>query len=101
MLEIYLSPEMLSAKAKEVRGLEAEQVEILKRLDDVINSLNEVWKGDSQTSFVEQYNGMKATLQKFTDIMEEYAVGMDNAVQAIQDKDQELARTNASMFGNL
>lgn len=91
---IGLSPEMLSARAKEVRNLRGEYDETIRRLRNIVNSLNEVWSGDSQTAFVQMFEEAQPTFTKFSNGLEQYAATMDASVADMINTDQARASKN-------
>jgi len=100
-MEIFLSPELLKGKEQEVKELMSRHEENLASLARIIASLDEVWKGKAQTSFVQKYEGMQPTLKQFTTIMDEYARDMERTANEMIAKDQELASQNSSAFGGI
>lgn len=90
MAIIQVTPELLTAKSTEVRNLKSQHEEVMQRLTQLVNGLNEVWKGEAQNAFVQKYQSMDATFKNFAEILEGYAKLMDTAARELQSTDQTL-----------
>ena len=69
------------------------------KMRSLIMGLNEIWKGDAQTAFINKYESMQATFTNFSQMLEDYAKLMDTAAQKLQETDQALQSTMNS-FGS-
>ena len=98
MAVIQVSPELLTGKASELRGLRAQHDEAMSKMRTLITGLNEVWKGDAQDAFVAKYESMQSTFTNFSNMLEDYAKLMDTAAQKLQETDQNL-QTTMNGFG--
>jgi len=92
MSEIKVTPEMLRARAGDVRRYRGEHDGTILRLNQIIFGLEDVWRGRSQTAFVEKYRSMEATFRNFSEMLEGYAQLMDNAATQLQAADDNLAK---------
>ena len=99
MALIQVTPDLLTGKASELRGLKAEHDEAMAKMKTLIYGLNEVWKGDAQDAYVAKYDSMQGTFQNFSEMIEGYAKLMDTAAQKLQETDQSLQSTMNS-FGS-
>ena len=99
MALIQVTPDLLTGKASELRGLKAEHDEAMAKMKALIYGLNEVWKGDAQDAYVAKYDSMQGTFQNFSEMIEGYAKLMDTAAQKLQETDQSLQATMNS-FGS-
>ena len=98
MALIQVSPDLLTSKANELRGLKDEHDQAMAKMRSLIMGLNEVWKGDAQDAFVAKYESMQPTFNNFTEMLEDYAKLMDTAAQKLQETDQSL-QTAMNSFG--
>jgi WXG100 family type VII secretion target len=98
MALIQVTPELLTAKANELRGLKSNHDEAMAKMRTMIMGLNEIWKGDAQAAYVAKYESMQPTFNNFTQMIEDYARLMDTAAQKLQETDQALQSTMNS-FG--
>ena len=98
MALIQVTPELLTAKANELRGLKSNHDEAMAKMRTMIMGLNEIWKGDAQAAYVAKYESMQPTFNNFSQMIEDYAKLMDTAAQKLQETDQALQSTMNS-FG--
>lgn len=87
---IQVTPELLESKAGEVRTLRAQHDEVMAKMKNLVNSLNEQWKGEAQTAFVTKFNGMQTTFTNFSEMLENYAKMMDTSARTLREADQAL-----------
>ena len=93
MAVIQMTPELLNEKAKELRGLRQEHDEAMKKMGTLIHGLDAIWKGESQTAYINKYDSMQGTFTSFSEMIEEYAAMMDSAARQMQEKDAEIGRS--------
>lgn len=98
MALIQVTPDLLNAKATELRGLKSQHDEAMSKMRSLIMGLNEVWKGDAQDAYVAKYESMQGTFNQFSEMLEGYAALMNTAAQALQETDQGLS-AKMSSFG--
>lgn len=98
MALIQVTPDMLKSKATELRGYKSEHEQAMNKMRTLITNLNEVWKGDAQTAFLNKYESMQSTFTNFAEMLEDYAKLMDNAAQKMQELDSGLA-SQINSFG--
>lgn len=98
MALIQVTPDLLIGKATELRGLRSQHDETMTKMRTLIMGLNDVWKGDAQTAFVNKYESMQSTFTQFSQMLEDYAKLMDTAANKLQETDTTLAGTMNS-FG--
>ena len=98
MAIIQVTPELLNGKSAEVRKIKSEQEQVMHRLTQLVNGLNEIWKGEAQDAFVAKYQSMDATFKNFAELLEGYATLMDTAARELQSTDQTLKGAINSSF---
>lgn len=99
MALIQVTPDLLTGKANELRGLKSQHDEAMAKMRSLIMGLNEVWKGDAQDAYVAKYESMQATFNNFSEMIEGYAKLMDTAAAKLQETDTSLQATMNS-FGS-
>ena len=99
MALIQVTPELLTGKANELRGLKGSHDEAMTKMRTLIMGLNEIWKGDAQAAYVAKYESMQPTFNNFSQMIEDYAKLMDTAAQKLQETDQTLQTTMNSFGG--
>ena len=88
---IQLTPEMLRSEAKNVRRIKNNHDNEMGQLYKIVSALERDWKGKSQDAFVANFESMKPTFQKFSQMLEEYAALMDLSANEMETKDADLA----------
>ena len=96
MAKITITPSMLRGKAGELRGLRGEHEAVMKRITSLVNGLGDQWTGEAQTAFLQSYQGMQPTFQKFIEILDGYAKLMDTAANELETTDASIGRTISS-----
>ena len=96
MAIIQVTPELLNAKATEVRALKSQHDDTMAKLRPLVLSLNEIWKGESQDAFVTKFESMQSSFTSFSEMLEGYAKLMDTAARELQNTDQFLKSTMQS-----
>ena len=93
MALIQVTPDLLTGKANELRGLKSEHDEAMTKMKTLITGLNEIWKGDAQDAFLAKYESMQNTFTSFSEMLEDYAKLMDTAATKLQETDASLQAT--------
>jgi len=87
---IQVTPDMLRTKSGDVRRCRGEHDTNIQKLTQIVNSLNEVWRGGAQDAFVERFRSMEPTFREFSEMLEGYAKLMDTAARELEQTDQTL-----------
>ncbi len=90
MALIQVTPDLLEAKATEVRGLKAEHDEVMAKMASLIHALDEIWKGEAQAAFVAKFDGMQPTFNNFAEMLNDYATMMDTSAKTLREADEAL-----------
>ena len=90
MAMIQVTPELLTAKAGEVKTLKSTHDETMAKLNTLVHGLNENWKGEAQDAFVAKFDSMQAQFKSFSEMLEGYATLMETAARELQATDQSL-----------
>ena len=95
---IQVTPDMLRARAGDVRKRRGDHDTTIQQLTTLVNGLNDVWRGTAQDAFVERFRSMEPTFRNFSEMLEGYAKLMDTAARELEQTDQNLKGTMNS-FG--
>ena len=93
---IKVTPDMLRARAVNVRKDRGEHDTCIARISNTINGLSDVWQGEAQNSFVERFRSMEPTFKQFSQLLEDYSTLMDKAANQLQETDVALKTTISS-----
>ncbi len=89
MAHIKIYKETVKQKATEVRNYRSEHDAVMGKLKTLVYDLNSIWKGDAQTAFLNKYEEMQPTFNKFSQLLEEYATFLDTASSTFTSVDEE------------
>lgn len=95
---ISMSPELLRERAKNVRSYKAQHDEVMAKMKTLINGLDEVWKGEAQTSYMEKFASMQPTFKNFSEMLEGYAQLMETSANDMEAYDQQLGNRINNSF---
>lgn len=98
---IKVTPDLLRQDAKQVEGLKSQHVDLIKKLDSIVRGLDNVWIGESQKAFVQEYDAMKPTFNKFVEILGKYSTEMVNSANILEEADKEAAAKTRNSFSGL
>ena len=98
MALIQVTPDLLTGKAAELRGLKDQHDDAMAKMRTLIYGLNEIWKGEAQDAKVARYESMQPTFANFTQRLEDYAGLMDAVASTMEETDQQM-KSAMSGFG--
>ena len=99
MAIIQVTPEMLRAKAGEVRSIKSNHDNIVNQITSLVRNLNSQWKGAAQDTFLARYNEFNSTtFVTFTNMLEGYAKLMDTAANELENQDTSLSNSTMNSF---
>lgn len=99
MAIIQVTPEMLRAKANEVRSIKSNHDNIVSQITSLVRNLNSQWKGAAQDTFLSRYNEFNSTtFVTFTNMLEGYAKLMDTAANELEAQDTTLSNSTMNSF---
>ena len=90
MALIQVTPDLLEAKAAEVRSIKAEHDEVMAKMASLIHALDEIWKGEAQDAFVAKFDSMQPTFNNFAEMLDNYASMMDTSAKTLREADEAL-----------
>lgn len=90
MSVIQVAPESLYREADKLLDLKDQQEAEIRKLRNLVNSLNSQWKGRSQTEFVNKFYSMDYAYRMLSELLEAYADLMKIAAEQFQSTDRSL-----------
>lgn len=93
MAIIQITPESLKSESTSLRTLKSEHEAEMKKLRQLVLSLNEQWKGEAQDAFVSKYMELQPQFTKFIELLEGHARLMDTSAQELENTDKALKGT--------
>ena len=98
---IKVTPELLRSKAQNVETYKTNYDDNMKKLTTLVKGLNEIWLGDAQMAFMEEFENMQPTFNKFSVLLATYAKEMKNSANELEAADREAAAKTRSDLGSL
>ncbi len=92
MAKIRITPDELRSKAQEVRGKSQEHEAVIANITSLVNGLNAEWTGAAQDAYVAKFQEMQPRFSDFLELLEAYAMNMDEAARVLEEADGELAK---------
>lgn len=89
---LELTPDVMRAKADEMRSLRAAQADIMRQLRILILNLDAEWKGEAQSAFVAKFLSMNQKTAEFSAVLERYAALLSACADKADATDSELLR---------
>lgn len=96
MAQITVTPELLRAKANELRGIRQNHDDSMSQMRTLVSSLTEIWTGSAQDAFVAKYESLQPTFTQFSQMIEDFAGLMDTHATRMEETDQSMSQTISS-----
>lgn len=88
---IRVTPEELRAMAKQY-GVESQEVlNQVDRLNRMISDLKSMWEGASSEAFADQYEQLKPSFIKMSDLLQDVNQQLDQTANTLESTDQDIA----------
>lgn len=88
---IRVTPEELRATAKQY-GVESQEVlNQVDRLNRMISDLKGMWEGASSEAFADQYEQLKPSFIKMSDLLTDVSNQLDQTANTLESTDQDIA----------
>lgn len=89
--EILVNSESLREKANSIRKAKQQQKSAVQKINNLVLSVNAVFKGEAQAAFVDKFMQMKPAFSKLETNIEAYAKELEEAAARIEQSDNEFA----------
>jgi len=96
MAQITVTPELLRAKANELRGIRQNHDDSMSQMRNLITSLTDVWTGASQDAFLAKYESLQPTFTQFSQMIDDFAMLMDTHANRMEETDQAMSQAISS-----
>lgn len=91
MSQIRLNAEGLSQASASLRSQGNNLESLIAQMQNVINSLPDSWEGAAANAYVEQFAGLKPSLDKTRELVETIARQIEQTLAAAQELDSNIA----------
>lgn len=90
MANIRVTPETLNSQGNDLIGYAGDLTDILSSIDSKINEVIDGWDGLAQESYFEMYSNMKASLDKFPELVNALGEATVSTAEAFSSVDEQL-----------
>jgi len=88
---IQATPDELRQNGSSFINYSGETNTIVQATQNLTNQMAEMWKGAASEAFVQQYNDLKPTMDKFVQLLADIGTQVQSVAQALEDADNEIA----------
>ena len=89
---IEITPTGIREQANNIRKYKREQEGTMSKIERIVYSLNESWKGEAQDEFLRNFESKKSVYKRLSAVLEEYAALLDKAANEFSTSDQNAKR---------
>jgi uncharacterized protein YukE len=82
--KVQLSPLQLKEKALDMRSIRSQFDYYVSKMQYLIDDLDNLWQNDIQSSFIDEFEGMRGQLKDFSNLADEYATLLELAAQELE-----------------
>ncbi|MBQ3653088.1 MAG: WXG100 family type VII secretion target [Synergistaceae bacterium] len=87
MAEIFLTPEVLTERAASLRNTQAEQQNVIAKIQSIIDEIVAGWEGKAQQAFMSSFENKKGTYEEFSIDMSTFADFLQSYARTMEDVD--------------
>lgn len=89
--QIRITPEQMRSRAIEYRNEASNVEQVIVKMDNLLNTLQGEWEGESSRSYAERYNQLKPYFTKTKELINEIAVALDQTATTLEETDASIA----------
>ena len=98
MPDIKITFEEVRTKTKQIRGRNDTLTDTLNQIKQIINSLESQWTSDTSDTIRTKITGMQPKFDTYKEVIESYAVFLDNTVAQYEGMESALNSNASSQF---
>ncbi len=89
-----VTPAILKEKALEMRSIRSQHDYYIQKMNYLSKELQELWKNDIQTSFIEELEHMQSAVRDFSNLTDEYASLLEMASEELKTKQIDIDKSS-------
>lgn len=89
--QIRITPEQMHARAGEFRNAEADYLNVINTMKNLITTLQSEWEGAASDSFAAQFEALQPSFNQMDQLILDIAKQCDDVADATQALDEEIA----------
>lgn len=90
---LLVTPEVLDSRASDLRAYMSEHEGNMKKLATLVNSIDSVWRGDSQLAYSDEYKALNKNAEKVSKLLENYAKTISEVSNRMRTVNEQTATT--------
>ena len=88
--QIRMSPDQMRSRATEYRQQGGKVDEVIKKMDQLLTTLQGEWEGAASQGFATRYNELKPGFVKAYELINEIAAALDASAKIVEETDLEI-----------
>lgn len=97
--KIVVTPEVLRERARTIKDYKSQQEDVMGRVDNLMWSLGESWRGEAQDVLILKYSAMQPRVKSFQSAIMEFATLAEDTATKFESVDNSIAAKIASVVG--
>lgn len=91
MNQFRLTPDLMRERAGDFRTARDNYNDVVSRMNDLINQLQDEWEGQASRSFAAQFDGLKPSFESMRQLIEDIASQLDATANIVEQMDTDIA----------
>ena len=89
--QIRITPDQMRGRAGEFRTEGSNFEEVINKMQNLINALQEEWEGEASVKFAQQFDALKPSFNDRRQLIDDIGGQLDATANALEQLDQEIA----------
>lgn len=89
--QIRITPDQMRTRASEFRTEGQNFEDVITKMQNLINTLQEEWEGEASRKFAEQFEALKPSFTDVRNLIDDIGGQCDSTAEALENLDQEIA----------
>ena len=90
--QIRITPEQMRARAGEVRTEGENFQQVINKMQNLINVLQDEWEGQASQKFASQFDSLKPSFNEMKQLIDDLGGQLDGTANALEQLDQDIAQ---------
>ncbi|MFA5658876.1 MAG: WXG100 family type VII secretion target [Oscillospiraceae bacterium] len=90
--QIRISPEQMRSRAGEVRVEGENFQQVIDKMQNLINVLQDEWEGQASQQFASQFDALRPSFLEMKQLIDDIGAQLDGTANAIEQLDQNIAQ---------
>lgn len=90
--QIRITPDQMRGRAGEFRTEGNNFEEVINKMQNLINVLQDEWEGEASSQFAQQFEALKPSFNEVRQLIEDIGGQLDATANAVEQLDQDIAK---------